>query len=145
VLYRNILVAIDGSTAAKAALEHALELARDQHARLTLMTVVPPVAAVSVAGSAQVVPLQEACFNDALNDAVASVPDDVGLLRILAHGKPAREIVQRVESGDYDLIVMGTHGRGRVGEAVVGSVSREVVHGSRTPVLLVRGQAQPVA
>jgi nucleotide-binding universal stress UspA family protein len=145
VLYRNILVAIDGSTAAKAALEHALELARDQHARLTLMTVVPPVAAVSVAGSAQVVPLQEACFNDALNDAVASVPDDVGLLRILAHGKPAREIVQRVESGDYDLIVMGTHGRGRVGEAVVGSVSREVVHRSRTPVLLVRGQAQPVA
>jgi nucleotide-binding universal stress UspA family protein len=145
VLYRNILVAIDGSIAAKAALEHALELARDQHARLTLMTVVPPVAAVAVAGSAQVVPLQEACFNDALNDAVASVPDDVGLLRILAHGKPAREIVQRVESGDYDLIVMGTHGRGRVGEAVVGSVSREVVHRSRTPVLLVRGQAQPVA
>jgi nucleotide-binding universal stress UspA family protein len=145
VLYRNILVAIDGSIAAKAALDHALDLARDQHARLTLMTVVPPVAAVSVAGSAQVVPLQEACFNDALNDAVASVPDDVGLLRILAHGKPAREIVQRVESGDYDLIVMGTHGRGRVGEAVVGSVSREVVHRSRTPVLLVRGQAQPVA
>jgi nucleotide-binding universal stress UspA family protein len=145
VLYRNILVAIDGSIAAKAALEHALELARDQRARLTLMTVVPPVAAVAVAGSAQVVPLQEACFNDALNDAVSSVPDDVGLLRILAHGKPAREIVQRVESGDYDLIVMGTHGRGRVGEAVVGSVSREVVHRSRTPVLLVRGQAQPVA
>ncbi|MEA2482173.1 MAG: hypothetical protein QOC55_120 [Thermoleophilaceae bacterium] len=145
MLYRNILVAIDGSIAAKAALEHALELARDQRARLTLMTVVPPVAAVAVAGSAQVVPLQEACFNDALNDAVASVPDDVGLLRILAHGKPAREIVQRVESGDYDLIVMGTHGRGRVGEAVVGSVSREVVHRSRTPVLLVRGQAQPVA
>jgi nucleotide-binding universal stress UspA family protein len=138
VLYRNILVAIDGSRAANAALEHAMSLARDQHARLTLMTVVPPVAAVAAAGSAQVVPLQEACFGDALDEAVASVPDDVGLLRILAHGKPAREIVQRVESGDYDLIVMGTHGRGRVGEAVVGSVSREVVHRSRTPVLLVR-------
>jgi nucleotide-binding universal stress UspA family protein len=138
VLYRNILVAIDGSRAANAALEHAMSLARDQHARLTLMTVVPPVAAVAAAGSAQVVPLQEACFGDALDEAVASVPDDVGLLRILAHGKPAREIVQRVESGNYDLIVMGTHGRGRVGEAVVGSVSREVVHRSRTPVLLVR-------
>jgi nucleotide-binding universal stress UspA family protein len=139
MVYRNILVAIDGSTAAKAAVEHAIELAHDQNARLTLMTVVPPVAAVAVAGSAQVVPLQEQCFNDALDEAVASVPDDVGLVRILAHGKPAREIVERVQDGDYDLIVMGTHGRGRMGDAVVGSVSREVVHRSRTPVLLVRG------
>ena len=41
-VYRNILVAVDGSPDADAALAHAAELARDQRARLTLVTAVPP-------------------------------------------------------------------------------------------------------
>jgi nucleotide-binding universal stress UspA family protein len=137
MVYRNILVAVDGSDHSRAALEHAIALARDQHARITLLTVIPPVAAVAVAGGAQVVPLQEQCFQETLDEAVAAVPQDVGLVRILARGKPSREIAERVASGDFDLIVMGTHGRGRVGEAVLGSVSREVVHRAHTPVLLI--------
>jgi nucleotide-binding universal stress UspA family protein len=137
MVYRNILVAVDGSDHSRAALEHAIELARDQNARLTLITVVPHLAAVAVASSAQVMPLQEACFQETLTDAVASVPQDVGVVRILAHGRPSREIAECVAKGDFDLIVMGTHGRGRVGEVVLGSVSREVLHRARTPVLLV--------
>jgi nucleotide-binding universal stress UspA family protein len=137
VVYRNILVAIDGSEHSRAALEHAIALARDQHSRLTLITVVPPVAAVAVAGSAQVMSLQEQCFQETLDGAAAAVPQDVGMVRILAHGKPSREIAERLVNDDFDLVVMGTHGRGRVGEVVLGSVSRELLHRSRTPVLLV--------
>ncbi|MEA2425401.1 MAG: hypothetical protein QOH13_1811 [Thermoleophilaceae bacterium] len=139
MIYRNILVAIDGSSESRAALDHATELAREQHALLTLITVVPPVAATAAAGSAQVLPLQEQCFQDTLDEAAAAVPQDVGLVRILARGKPSREIADRLADGDFDLVVMGTHGRGRVGEAMLGSVSREVIHRAHTPVLLVRG------
>jgi nucleotide-binding universal stress UspA family protein len=139
MVYRNILVAIDGSDQSRAALDHAAELARDQNARLTLITVVAPVPAGAAVGSAQVAPLREENYHEVLDEAVAVVPQDVGVVKILAHGKPASEIAERVEGGDFDLVVMGAHGRGRVGDAVIGSVSREVLHRVHTPVLLIRG------
>lgn len=138
MVYRNILVAVDGSDQARAALEHAAALARDQHSRITLVTVVPPVKAVAVAGSAQVVPMQQDCYREMLESAADAVPEDIGIVSILKHGKPAREIAELVENGDFDLVIMGAHGRGRVGDAVLGSVSRELLHRVRTPVLLVR-------
>jgi nucleotide-binding universal stress UspA family protein len=137
VHYRSILVAVDGSEHALAALEHAAALARDQNARLTLITVIPPVAAAAVAGSAQIVPIRDECYQQTLDEAGDAVPQDIGLVRILARGKPSHEIAERLAGGDYDLVVMGTHGRGRVGEAVLGRVSREVLHRARTPVLLI--------
>ena len=144
MLYRNILVPVDGSEHAKAALLHAIGLARDQHARLTLLTVVPPPPAVAVAGSAQVLTLQADCFKHALREAVDSLPDDIGVTHVLLHGKPAREIAEHIAKGDYQLVVMGTHGRGRIGEAVLGSVSRAVVNRSETPVLLVHASGETV-
>jgi nucleotide-binding universal stress UspA family protein len=100
--------------------------------------VIPPVSSVAVAGTAQVVPMQDRCFTDILDEAIAAVPEDVGVAHILARGKPAREIADRIEGSDYDLLVMGTHGRGRIGDAVLGSTSREVLHRVHVPVLLVR-------
>jgi len=41
-------------------------------------------------------------------------------------------------AADHDLVVMGTHGRGRIGEALAGSVSRAVVHSLHAPVLITR-------
>jgi nucleotide-binding universal stress UspA family protein len=137
MLYRTILVAVDGSEHALAALDHAVALAQEQHARLTVMTVMPPVSAAAVAGSAAVLPLQEECYSRTLDEAVALIPQDVGVTRLFARGKPAREIARQISEGDYDLVVMGTHGRGRIGDAVVGSVSREVLHRSKKPVLLI--------
>jgi len=53
-------------------------------------------------------------------------------------GNPVQEIIQEVNTKDYDMIVMGAHGHGAIAGAVMGSVSRRVLRRSQTPVLLVR-------
>jgi nucleotide-binding universal stress UspA family protein len=56
----------------------------------------------------------------------------------LVKGDPAQEIARLGAELDCDAIVMGTHGRGRIGGLVMGSVAMKVVHLSTLPVLLVK-------
>ena len=55
-----------------------------------------------------------------------------------AVGSPAAEILKAVGKEKAHLVVMGTHGHGLLGSAVMGSVAQHVVSASPTPVLLVR-------
>jgi nucleotide-binding universal stress UspA family protein len=142
--YRNILVAHDGSPDADAALAHATALARDQHARLILLTVVPRVTTNVVdartAGAAREI---ERSFAETLHEAIEAVPVDVGVESRLVHGKPARRILEVATEQRCDLIVMGSHGHGRLHGALMGCTSATVLRESTTPVLLVRAGSQP--
>lgn len=53
-------------------------------------------------------------------------------------GHPAAEIVGVAKKQGAHMIVMGTHGHGMFGRAVMGSVSQKVVEASEVPVLLVK-------
>ena len=53
-------------------------------------------------------------------------------------GVPAAEILKAVQKEKAHLVVMGTHGHGLLGTAVMGSVAQRVVSESKVPVLLVR-------
>lgn len=55
-------------------------------------------------------------------------------------GDPGQVIVSYAEANNCDEIVMGTHGRGALAGAVMGSVARNVVQQSSLPVVLVKGQ-----
>jgi nucleotide-binding universal stress UspA family protein len=137
-VFRNILVAVDGSADADHALGHAIALTRDQHARLTVLTVVPPVSPM-VAFTADVALCAEAVEHASqtiLRAAADRVPEDVGLTTRLAEGSPDRQIIKAAVDGGHDLIVMGSRGRGRLRGALLGSVSRGVLHHSPVPVLV---------
>lgn len=139
--YRTILVAIDGSADAAAALRHATSLARDQHARLVLLTVVPPAQPATVGPAGASPPVDhEAVFARILREAAESVPPDVGVESRLVHGRPARRIVEVAEEVGCDLIVIGFHGHGRLHHALIGSVSDSVMRACHRPVLLMRAQ-----
>jgi nucleotide-binding universal stress UspA family protein len=57
---------------------------------------------------------------------------------ITKSGHPVDQILKEAETGDYDLIVIGSHGKGNLPDAMIGSVSRRVVRRSKIPVLVVR-------
>src|SRR5690349_6148009 len=137
--YCTILVALDGSPDASAALQHAASLARDQHARLVVMTVTPPPMMYGGFGSgATVVANLESSFLKELDEAVRALPPDVGVQSRATRGQAARRILEVAEDCNADLIVMGFHGHGRLHRAFRGSVSDKVARESKRPVLLVR-------
>ena len=69
---------------------------------------------------------------------VDALPDDISVTSIVVAGQPANVILSRLREGRHDLLVMGTRGLGRVGSALLGSVSQTVLHKAQVPVLVVR-------
>lgn len=57
---------------------------------------------------------------------------------IVREGNPAEEILAEAATGNYDMVVMGTHGRGMVSNAFMGNTARRVVRRAMTPVTVVR-------
>jgi len=136
--YHKILVALDGSSDAESALMHAISLARDQNARLTLLTVGPSVNRAGAVGTAPPPDLIEV-HEEVLREATALVPKDVGITTRLERGDAATTILRVSREEDDDLIVMGSHGHSRIHRALLGSVSERVLAQSEIPVLLMRG------
>jgi nucleotide-binding universal stress UspA family protein len=129
----RLLVAIDGSENAELALAAALTAARRDRARVTLLTVVPDVLAESagwIAAAADPTTLQQeanAYAQRVLRDAVDRLPADIPVTTIVRRGKAGPQIVAQARGGDYDAIILGARGVGRVG-ALIGSVSTYVMH-----------------
>jgi nucleotide-binding universal stress UspA family protein len=128
----RLLVAIDGSTNAELALSAAITAARRDNASVTLLTVGPD---LSVSPAAWSVPVtgaldQQAVDDDGgkrLNATVARIPSDIPVRTLYRRGKAGPEIVKAAKEGNYDAIVLGARGVGRVG-AMMGSVSSYVLH-----------------
>lgn len=62
---------------------------------------------------------------------------------VFEDGRPATVLAQVADRVDADLIVVGRRGRGGVTELVLGSVSHELVLGSKRPVLVIESAAKP--
>ncbi|WP_053843774.1 universal stress protein [Paracidovorax avenae] len=58
--------------------------------------------------------------------------------RLVKTGPVGETIAKAADAGKFDLLVMGSHGHGALGQLVMGSVSTQVLASSRVPVLLVR-------
>ena len=148
-MFRNILVAIDGSQHADKALIDAIDLAESEHARLTVFTaIVPPPAIVCLAPGAPVTQLTrdaEAAAEAVLRRARASVPADVSVTTVLSKQPVLAGLLRQIEAGHHDLVVMGSRGRGAVRSALLGSVSHYVLHHSPVPVLIVHAHPSPAS
>jgi nucleotide-binding universal stress UspA family protein len=149
-MFRNILVAVDGSAHADRALDEAIDIARNSHAKLTIITgaAEPRTAsmiAMSAGAAAALGPSLLQHADRVLRAAVERVPDDVSVTTVLTEEPIRPAILKRIEEGGHDLVVMGSRGRGAVRSAVLGSVSHHVLHHSPVPVLVVHADEPAVA
>lgn len=149
-MYQRILVAIDGSDTSSLALDHAVQLAKDQRARVRIVHVLESFRyAASMAGGYPFdpTPLWEALREEgrkALLTAEAKAHGaGVEVETVMLEGDEASQrvastVAKEAQHWDADLIVLGTHGRRGLDRLFVGSVAETLVRMAPTPVLLVR-------
>jgi nucleotide-binding universal stress UspA family protein len=142
--FKKILVPVDFSLHSAEAVRYAADLSQRYAASVALIHVYEIVAYPLPEGfvlyTAQQQMDMSALFAKQLDGAKADA-EAAGALRLTTHlveGAPAWEITQFAKAGDYDLIVMGTHGRSGLQHAIFGSVAERVLRKAACPVLTVR-------
>lgn len=144
--FKNILVAVDESQQAAAALDIAIELARAVGASLTIVHAIDPALVASASAdtmAANTVEIEldelQNAGRELLEKAVARAKA-AGLetMSMLRDGAPAATILDTARRSNCDLIVIGTHGRHGVARMFVGSCAESVLRESTVPVLIKR-------
>lgn len=123
---RSIVVAVDETPAAEAALDAALELALERRATLHLVHVVEERRALA----------DEQRAFDAMVERVRSA--GVSYSAELREGDPVEELVDAAERRDAALIATGTHGHNAIARLILGSVAEGLVREAPVPVMTVR-------
>jgi len=146
-MFRSILVPVDYSEHSKGSVRYALALAASVGATVHIVHVWdrPTYAtdAVTVRRPGEehcsLAELVQKNAEGDMSDFLASLalPPDVKLSHRLLSGDPAGKVVEELKRGEYDLVVLGTHGRTGLVHLLLGSVAEKLVRLSPVPVLTV--------
>lgn len=136
----RLLVPIDDSDPAKAALREAVELFDPRQIVLLHVLEMDEIThGASGAAAGDLRDAREEEANELFDDARRTIEDgDVSIETMLETGEPSSVIVDVVESNDIDHIVMGSHGRSGLSEILVGSVAENVIESSPVSVTISR-------
>ena len=142
----KILVPLDGSDLAEAALETAIDILNERPTTTLLLVraaeALRPPAGDPVAEKERAIRAAESYLNG-----VAAGLRECGITRVRTavwYGPAAPTIVEAASAEKVDLIIMTSHGRGGIGRLIFGSVAESVLHGTRAPILLVRDVTSPL-
>lgn len=133
--FRMIGVGYDGSDEAKLALAAAREWAERFGATVRLIAVVPRFETPRIPGSHDA-PFERAIEED-LNAALGEAQSELGGLDselVIAHGDPAETLME--QSGELDLLAIGSRGYGPARRVLLGDVSSGVMRSAACPVLV---------
>lgn len=145
----KILVASDDSDIANKAFTYTVDFAGQIKASITLLTVIDNRAFVAQSVPTElshkriVEPIEEYLRTSAEKyfKRAGNICREKGVTfqGIVRNGHPVEEIIKEAEKENADMIVMGSHGKGALTSAVLGSVTYGVIHrDTKFPVLVIR-------
>jgi nucleotide-binding universal stress UspA family protein len=137
--YQHVCVAVDFSSVSRESLELTATLFPDQ--RITAFHAYQPLASYGASD----VKRYRTQFRDMADGDFAkwiganiSVETRLRVNRRIEAGSPSRAIRDAAANGDFDLVVLGTRGRGRMFEFFIGSVAKEILAALPCDALFVR-------
>jgi len=159
--FRRILYATDLSETARHAVRYACSLGNQYGAEVNVLHVVPDMLDIYAAETgialegADTRKIREALNQEAVDAALGRIRRRIretsrSVLKEIPHcplasekilvrvGDPAENIIATAQAGNYDLVIMGTHGHTRLDDLMLGSVATDVVHACPVPVMVVR-------
>ena len=154
---RKILYTTDLSENARYAFSYAVSLAKQYDAKITILHVLEELSPTAlwmvgdIIGEKRWSTLKDQkqgavikTLQSRLQDFCAQIADDVPDCpfvvdkTLVESGHPVDRIIELADTGDYDMIVMGSRGLGMLGDVMLGSTSRRVLGRCNIPVLVIR-------
>ncbi|SHE84552.1 Nucleotide-binding universal stress protein, UspA family [Ferrithrix thermotolerans DSM 19514] len=138
--YREIVVGIDGSEASNQALSWAVEEAKVRGASIKIVHAweYPALAYGAYANEGLDLEAGGKEILTQATDLVNSIDKDVSVTTVLREGNPVPILSQ--ESEHSDLLVVGSRGHGGFASLVLGSVSSQLAHHTKTTLVIVRNK-----
>jgi nucleotide-binding universal stress UspA family protein len=139
-MFKNIIIAVDGSEYGNRALKYAKNMAERYGAALWIVHVFPHTSDLLGYEDFEMLFSRRKGAGQAILDEAKEQLGDVGfdVKEELLEGPEAEAILEVAEKHKADLIVMGTRGLGSVKGLLLGSVSHKVMHYAACPVMVVR-------
>ncbi len=136
---KKILVGLDGSKNSFRALQTALQLAKPIDASIIIISIIQTFPTEMGMRKTIIGKIQSKHLKQITKTAKAMcTKKDVKFVHKLEFGEEGRKIVSFAKKNNFDLIVLGSRGRGKMKEIFLGSTSNYVVHKSKIPVLIVK-------
>lgn len=141
---KTILFPTDFSQGARAAMDHAVSLAKTYEAKLVLLYVIQDISIAEwyIPSTLSVTDLVDDMQKSAEQEMakwLAEISAKTGSVeKLIVRGVPFVEIIKTAKDLNADLIVIGTHGRTGIDHMLFGSTAEKVVRKASCPVLTVR-------
>jgi nucleotide-binding universal stress UspA family protein len=139
-MFKNIMVAVDGSEHGLKAARVAGDIARSMQAELWVVVAYDPLPAdLGQPYLQEAISARMAYSENIIANALVEIGEIPGSIKKeVLEGPPAEAILAVADTRAADLIIMGTRGLGRLASIVIGSQSQKVIAHANCPVLLVR-------
>lgn len=149
-MYKNILIATDGSELAEKGVDQGVALAKETGAKVIFVSVTEllPSYGIVVAAEWASSPAAFQEYREAITKAATEILSkakakamEIGVSAEAVHVEnqsPAQGIVEAANAKNVDLIVIASHGRRGVNKLLLGSQAAEVLSLSTVPVLVIK-------